>query len=390
MKRKLKTFVMAFAITLSMFALAITVYAAVVTYRNTETKFLATLPSKTIDGAYYSAVGGIAVGKKQNSMFIVKADSKSDESDVLFYDFPSIQSPDVFHTYIIPMAGHANGMTISSKNVYICGWKSKKANLEDDESNNKILVIPRPLISVLRKTSGSYIRVDDYCKNNPSAPKYYTLQPKTKEVLADGSVRYTNYEDNIKTITMYTDDNSFIIGYSPINDDGTDNYIAYTIARLETYNDKTYFVVSKDPDDIFLVKNNVAHKGAMGQDICYAAGHGFFIPRWYGRDTTNPYYNPNKTVILWADIDGEYTYKTVDEVQYRYYVPDKIVIDKSKEKDSSNELLYKKFEPESIAFTKYGSLIFSCNTVVNGEATGGYKDAVFKLSHDGGQKFELE
>ena len=383
---------MAFAVTLSMFALAITVYAAVVTYRNTETKFLATLPSKTIDGAYYSAVGGIAVGKKQNSMFIVKADSKSDESDALFYDFPSIQSPDVFHTYIIPMAGHANGMTISSKNVYICSWKSEKENLEVGESNNKILVIPRPLISVLRKTSGSYIRVDDYCKNNPSAPKYYTLQPKTKEVLADGSVRYTDYKDNIKTITMYTDDNSFIIGYTTMNKrDGTNEHIAYTIARLETYNDKTYFVVSKDPDDIFLVKNNVAHKGAMGQDICYAAGHGFFIPRWYGGgSSTDEYYNKNKTVILWADIDGEYTYKTVRGVQYRYYIPDKIVIDKSKEKDSSNNLIYKKFEPESIAFTKYGSLIFSCNTVVNGEATGGYKDAVFKLSHDGGQKFELE
>ena len=387
MKRKLKTFVMAFAVTLSMFALAITVYAAVVTYRNTETKFLATLPSKTFDGVSYSAVGGIAVGKKQNSMFIVKADSSTNERYALFYDFPSIQSPDVRHTYLIPMAGHANGMTISSKNVYICGWSAKSGV---KKPNNRILVIPRPLISVLRKSSEDNIRIDTYCDNNPSAPKYYTLQPKTKEVLADGSVRYTNYEDNIKTITMYTDDNSFIIGYSPINDDGTDNYIAYTIARLETYNDETYFVVSKDPDDIFLVKNNVAHKGAVGQDICYAAGHGFFIPRWYGRDENNPYYNPNKTVILWADIDGEYTYKTVGEVQYRYYVPDKIVIDKSKEKDSNNKLIYEKFEPESIAFTKYGSLIFSCNTEKNKNITEGYKDAVFKLSHDGGQKFELE
>ena len=63
---------------------------------------------------------------------------------------------------------------------------------------------------------------------------------------------------------------------------------------------------------------------------------------------------------------------------------------KSKEKDSSNNLIYKKFEPESIAFTKYGSLIFSCNTERNTGITEGYKDAVFKLSHDGGQKFELE
>lgn len=392
MKKRIMSLVLSFTIICTLFVTAITVYA-VTTYRDTETTHIVSLPSKTIDGTTYSGVGGIAVGKNQNSMFVVKAKKSGSPANgdyALFYDFPSIQSPETRHTYLLPFAGHANGMAISSTNVYVCGWASSTDQGSSENTyNNWIVVVPRALISALRRGSGDNIYMDSFCENNPNVPGYYVMYPKLKTVLADGSVEYTDYEREIKSITMYNSDDSFIISYAPLNGNDPNGDIAYTVARLETYNGEKVFVVSDDPNDIFFVKNNIVNKEAVGQDICYASGHGLFIPKWYGKNVSNQYYNPNKTVILWADIDGDYSYKTVNGVSYRYYEPDKIVIDKTNEKDSNNEPLYSSFEPESIAFSKYGNLLFNCNTIKNSAAEGGYNDSVFKLTHNG-QKFVLD
>ena len=393
MKRRILSVILALTIICSLFVTAITAYA-VATYSNTETEHIASLPSKTIDGISYRGVGGIAIGKNKNSMFVVKAQelgSTSTEDYALFYDFPDINNTENRHHYLLPMAGHANGMTIGPKDVYVCGWSLGGSNVDDGNTyNNWIVVIPRELISALRRCSDSNIYMDSYCESHPEVPKYYVMHPKTKTVLDDGSIEYNDYQEEIKSITLYNNSSSFIISYAPLNTDGAAGDIAYTVARIENYNGEKVFVVSEDPDDIFIVKNNAANKKAVGQDICYSSGNGLFIPKWYGKNSSNnKYYNPTKTVILWANIDGECSYKTIDGVAYRYYEPDRIVIDKSKEKDGNGEIRYTSFEPESIAFTKSGELLFSCNTRRNPDATGAYADSVFKLTHSGGQNFVL-
>lgn len=405
MKRKLLCVITA---VVAICAFIVTAYATVVTYTNTETEHVATLPSREIDNVTYSGVGGLAIGRKHNSMFVMKAETQEGnptEQNALLYDFPDIDNPSNVHYYRLNHAGHANAMTIDDTNIYVCGWTKidhyDGSNQSNNKYNNWVLMIPRKMFTSLRKgANGVYMH--KYNKNTPDIPGYSILYPKVKTILADGSVKYSDYMKTINSISKYNDSETFIIGYNmaqkserakQIRADLGDD-MAFTTARLEEYNGRTYFVVSEEQEDIFVVKNNVANKDAVDQDIGYAPGHGLFIPKWYGGSVANPYYKPTKTVIMWANIDSEASSKIIDGTSYRYYIPNRIVIDKSKDKDSNGNLLYTKFEPESIAFTKDengydGSLLFSCNTLRNSSADGAYKDSVFKLTHDGGQGFSL-
>lgn len=408
MKRKIFSAVAVVAVLMTFIT---TVYAAVITYSNTETEHIARLPGRTLDGVRYTGVGGIAIGRKKNSMFVMKAEEKADsgsnnltEQSALLYDFPDISNPTERHYYRLRHAGHANAMAIDATNIYVCGWTTNiiSGNQQSNEYNNWILMIPREMFATLRKGSdGAFIH--KYNSDNPDEPGYSVLYPKVKTVSDDGTVKYSDYERIINTISLYKGNYQFIIGIGRLSKvKGDDNFMsglgddmAFTTAKLEQVNGKTYFVVSESPKDIFVVKNNVANKDAVNQDICYAQGHGLFIPKWYGgvRNAENKYFNTTKTVIMWANIDGSHGSKVINGVSYRYYEPNKIVIDKSKEKGSDGKLLFDKFEPESIAFTKDengydGELLFSCN-VKKGDSEQTYGDSVYKLTHDGGKNFSL-
>ncbi|MGN1418398.1 MAG: hypothetical protein ACI4W6_03635 [Acutalibacteraceae bacterium] len=379
---------------------ATSVYAVVITYSDVETTHLVALPTRTIDEIDYTGVGGIATGKTKDSMFVLKAERQSasdgsytsHEQKALFYDFPDIENLSNRHYYTLPYAGHANGMAIDDQNIYVCGWTTIDGhvdNQENNEHNNWIIMIPRKIFTELRKGPDGVDMPKDN-RNTEEVEGYSILYPKVKSVAADGTVTYSDYENVINRITLHGSNGSFIIGYEK-NNLKSEDYNLFTTAELETYNGKTLFVVSESPDDIFAVENNIAYKNATNQDICYAPGHGLFIPKWYGTNLNDEYYKPTKTVILWADIDGAYTTRTIGNMTVKYYIPNRINVDKSGSKYNGSIYKFESFEIESIAFTQDGDMLFSCN-IRNTEEyknIANYADSVFKLTHDNGQQFVL-
>ena len=370
-------------------------YAAVVVYSNIETEHIASLADQTFNEVEYTAVGGIATGKYRTSMFVLKSEKKTTsytEQKAVFFDYPNIESNTTDpHIYLLPYAGHANAMTIDDNNIYICGWtkiENNVGNQKNNTYNNWIIKIPRNLFSSFRKLdNGDTLPKDN--KNTTAVEGYSILYPQVKVIDANGAVTYEKYKNVINAITLHNDNGEFIINY-PLKGRGYDK--AFTTAKLETDSaGSTYFVVSEDPEDIFVVENNVQYQNATDQDICYSPGHGLFVPKWYGKKykedgtTVSEYYNETKNVIMWADIDGDFEYKNIKGVNYRYYTPDKINVNKTSEKNNSGQQIYNKFEVESIAFTVDGDMLFSSNI----DSINGTVDSVFKLTHDNGQKFLL-
>ncbi|MGN1442969.1 MAG: hypothetical protein ACI4XE_03880, partial [Acutalibacteraceae bacterium] len=315
------------AVVLAVCALGTSVYAAVVVYSDVETTWLDFLDPQTVNNIPYDAVGGIATGKTRNSMFVLLSERNNGghpatEQRALFYDYPNINNLSNRHYYTLPYAGHANGMTIDDNNIYVCGWTmygEGTGNQANNTHNNWIIMIPRTMFTALRQgNNGATMPKDD--RTTEAVEGYSILYPKVKHIASDGTVTYTDYTGVITCITLHGSNGHFIINYSGV---ASGNDFCFTTAKIETVNGKKYFVVSDNINDIFFVQNNAAYQNSMSQDICYAPGHGFFIPRWYST------YNSTKNIIFWADIDGASSTKTVNNVNYRYYIPDKINVDKT-------------------------------------------------------------
>ena len=381
--KRLTAFLLAVVCTATFYTMA---YAAAIVYNNIELEFITKTPSKTLNGRRYSGVGGIAAGTNRTSMFVTKAETNEDnlatEQLALFYDFPNINDTSTYYYYYIPQAGHANGMAIDNYNIYICGWRNvtKTGNQTGNDANNWIIKLPRSYFSYFRSECNGDVLDPD----SPTKQGYSVLEP-----IIDGTVD-TPFTYEIRNITKYNSNKTFIVQYFWNKNIG--NNLAYTTARLVTEDGEEKFYVSTDPEDIFIVENNVLFYDGTLQDICYSPGNGLFIPIWYydKYNKTNPLTNKNKNVIMWVDLSTTNNPKlstiTIDGVTYRYYTqPDKINVNQSGKG-------YDTFEVESIAITDNDEMLFSANVVQadgqQGELTS--SDSVFKLTHDNRQNFVLQ
>ena len=391
--KRLTAFLLAVVCTATFYTMA---YAAAIVYNNIELEFITKIQTKEDDDEReYSGVGGIAAGTNRTSMFVTKAEkstSHATERMAVFYDFPDINDLTTRKYYFIPQAGHANGMAIDDYNIYICGWTDNLALLGDmadefgiddidDVPKNWIIKLPRNKFSDFRKAGNGYTIKRD----NPDTTEvegYTLLRPKI-----DGTNTY--FDKSINNITKYDSNKTFIVQY---HIGGIGNNLAYTTARLVTENGEENFYVSTDPDDIFIVENNVLFYSGTKQDICYSPGNGLFIPIWYydDDDKYNPLTNKNKNVIMWVDLSTTNNPKlstiTVGENTYRYYTqPDKINVNQSGKG-------YDVFEIESIAITDDDEMLFGANIIQadnqQGELTS--SDSVFKMTYNNGQNFVLQ
>lgn len=374
-------------------------YAAAIVYNNIELEFITKIQTKEDDDEReYSGVGGIAAGTNRTSMFVTKAEkstSHATERMALFYDFPNINEPGTRYHYFIQQAGHANGMAIDDYNIYICGWTKENdllddalaelqpvypnINSSDKVPNNWIIKLPRNYFSFFRSRGNGY----EIKPDSPSEKGYTLLRP-----IIDGTTD-TLFEKDIRNITKYNSNKTFLVQYFM---DGIGNNLAYTTARLVTENGVEKFYVSTDPEDIFIVENNVLFYSGTKQDICYSPGNGLFIPIWYydDDDPDNPLTNKNKNVIMWVDLATTNNPKlstiTIEGETYRYYTqPDKINVNQSGKG-------YDVFEIESIAITDDDEMLFGANIIQTegqqGELTS--SDSVFKMTYNNGQNFVLQ
>ncbi len=384
-------------------------YAAAIVYNTIELEHIAEIENQEYtdendNRIVYTAVGGIAAGTNRTSMFVMKSENRDtdyvSERMALFYDFPDINDLTKRKYYFLPQAGHANGMAIDDYNIYICGWTKENELLEDaveelepvypdiDKStevpNNWIIKLPRNKFSDFRKAGNGYTILKDD-PNTTEVEGYTLLRP-----IIDGTTD-TLFKKDIRNITKYNSNKTFLVQYFM---DGIGNNLAYTTARLVTENGVEKFYVSIDPDDIFIVENNVLFYDGTLQDICYSPGNGLFIPIWYSPSSANSpnanLTNKNKSVIMWVDLSTTNNPKlstiTIEDETYRYYTqPDKINVNQSGKG-------YDKFEVESIAITDDDEMLFSANIKKakgqQGELTN--IDSVFKLTHDNGQNFVLQ
>ena len=327
------------------------------------------------------------------------------EAGAVLYYFPNISNWKTKVVFTIDGVGHANGMTVDTDYIYICA----KENISPEyDPNNKIIRINRDYIT----SEANNVKVDNETtfvttplSNLLDDEDYKVMQPMI--INPDESQRannpYVEYISEFSTITRAEATGKFIIS-KKIKDVTTDNcYNGFT--RAEIIGDK--FIVSSDPNDVFLVENNITYKNAAKQDIYYLQGYGLFIGRWMKKpnydedagisDQENSMRNPGRSVILWADIDGTdyYMYKG-----YRCYTPERIRV----YKDTYKELgvnKYDIFEIESMGITAKGNLIATFNVTYTTEYQKEYLketgknidiydvDGIYKITRADGGTFKL-
>lgn len=356
-----------------------TVASATNAITNTKTTRIAKVPTKIYDGERFSCVGGATTDNDKHSMFVLKSSDTENHATLYYYpDLTDATSRSTYYTYRVPGAGHANGMTIDSNSIYITCWSNIAG---ENTGDNKIIAISLDTIDTLPQTKLGYVLQEHH---------YNVINAKSKTISSNGSISYSNYGSEIRTITKYTGDGIFLIR-SNIN---AGNDFAYTVARLETYNGSTILSVSSDPADTFIVKNTLSATVYHGQDICYSPYTGLLIPVWYGHKVNGVPTDYCKNEIMWVNIvDGSYSTKTIDNVSYKYYTPTNIVVDHTNTIGYGVQK-YTKFEIESIAITKNKRMLLACNIEFttefeteyeernDGVAVGG--DGVYRLTYDTG------
>lgn len=314
-------------------------------------------------GVDCTGVQAMGVSRSKNCLYSIKIDK--DESGAVMYYFPDISEWDTKVVFTIEGVGHANGMTVDTDYIYICGNRKKDPK---PNPNNEIIRIRRDFI----EREADKVKKEDETKvakvtlSEELEEQYFKImKPQIVDSVSNGIPEYKDYEKSFSTITRAESTGKFIIG-TEIS--GVDKYYYNGFVRAEIIGDR--FVISSDPDDTFLVENNIVHKYASRQDIYYLQGYGLFIGRWYGGykegDENNQYINKTKNVILWADIDGE---TDTTHKGYRCYIPDKIKVDVTNLKEGSTTI-YEKFEIESMGITANRNLIATFNVI--------YTDAYYK------------
>lgn len=326
-------------------------------------------------------LSGMAYSDSYNRLYTAKVYDKDGESNGYFYYYPNISNMSNYKMFLIEFIGHANGMTVDNSYVYItASSQADDPDAPQDTYHNHIIRISRSYIHNL--ANGSTITSSNYTR---FVPKYR----KSNGTLAD-------YDKQIGNISRYNADETFIINI-PWGAVGED--FAFTTAQIEIENGSPVFVVNRSDSDIFVVKNYLKNRHVSKPDIEYSPDCGLFIPRWYGHTWLengvvkyDDYYNPLKTVILWANImTGNYALEDIGtRHNIRVYTPDKINCDVS---PFSNQTppKYTSFEVEAVAIYHYteddtekADLLFSANVQGNNQ-----KDGIFRLKRADGGHFKI-
>ncbi|MBQ7597500.1 MAG: hypothetical protein IJU56_02860 [Clostridia bacterium] len=337
---------------------------------------LISIPNVTSDTTYTN-LSAMAFGDNANCLYTVKVVDSGENSNGYFYYYPDISNPSVYNRFYIQFVGHANGMTVTSSYVYILA----SSNIDNanspigtiaDATKNKIIRISRSYLHNL--ANGSTIGYSNY---TVMTAKHY-----------DNNGNLVDYNQALGNITRYNNNNSFIINYKL---SGVTGGFAFTIARIQTIGGNEVFLVSESNSDIFIVQNLLPTTSVTHPDIAYSPTCGLFIPKWYGKDSNDSYYNPCKNVVLWAKmVDGVYTNVTVGGVSYKQYTPDKIVVDVSNVMVSGVNK-YTKFEIEGTAIDHdadgngRADLLFSVN--VTSTLSAHKADGVFRVTRTNNGSF---
>ena len=366
MKKNLRILVAIMLIMVTTFGMNLEASAASTTY-NSYIEWRANLPNITsYTGERCTGVQAMGVSNNGDScLYAIKVD-ETDSSAVLYY-FPSTTNWNVKYTYTVAGLGHANGMTVSGDYIYI--------PTKDAQDKKKVARI-------------STNDIENATSNTKFSVANGNIEFFDVKRVSNGS--YVDYSYAFSTITQYKEEGTFLIGRRIVTGTYEDHYNGFTTAEIID----DMFVVSTDPNDMFLVENNIEKKDSTKQDICYKEGYGLFIGRWNGGGSnTVDGYSPTKNVILWADIDsnnpGQYTF---NGTAYRCYTPDKIRVNMN-DYTENGVTVYDKFEIESIGITKSGNMVATFNVSYtetyynnfNNEKTNGISsrldgDAVYKIS----------
>lgn len=355
------------------------------------------LASSTSSGEC-TGVQAMGVSRRENCLYSLKI---RNNSEAVLYYFPNISNWSNKAAFSIYNIGHVNGMTVDTNYIYIC-------SNPNGEYDNEIVRIDRDYIAERADEIATIDEITVATENLSSITDediYKVMQPMI--INPNESQRannpYVEYEGEFSTITRAESTGKFIIG-KKIEDVTTDNcYNGFTKAEIIGDN----FVVSSDPDDVFLVENNITYKNAAKQDIYYLQGYGLFIGRWMRKpnydedagisDAENDMRNAGRSVILWADIDGDNYYMYEG---YRCYTPDRIRV----YKDTYKELgvnKYDIFEIESMGITAKGNLIATFNVTYTTEYQKKYfaetgkridindVDGIYKITRADGGTFKL-
>lgn len=354
--KKTTTKILAFFIALlcALSVYGITAFAATIDAKAPER--YAKIPSTTYSGESITNCGGISIGKVANKMFVVKA-GENENNAMLFY-FPNMDNPSNKYIYIIEDCGHANAMAIDSDYIYITAWID--SNSSNDHGNELIRIPKNYIYNHATARFGDAASTIPVIQEKPygNTNGYNRLSVVIKK--HDGT--YPDYTGDIRAIAFYST-NTFIVNYSKLNTETTNR--VFTKARIQTVDGVKKLVLGRSTDDVFIIKKNWTSADPVYQDIGYNAPNGFFLPVWYGRNTTaNTNRNPKKTVIAWADIDhptsANSDTETINGNVYTRIIPDKIVVNVSGlQYEGVN--IYNKFEPESIAFDDDKKMYASVN-----------------------------
>ncbi len=348
-------------------------------------------PSNSSSPKKCEGVQAMAVSRSsKNCLYSLKI--KNNSEAVLYY-FPNISNWNKKAAFSIYDVGHANGMTVDTHHIYICA--SPNGN-----EKNRIIRIRRDYIEDRANQIATEEKIDvatEVLSNSLGDYYYKIMEPEIVDSVSNGVTTYEPYDIRFSTITRAESTGKFIIGTEIA---GVDKYQYNGFVRAEIIGDR--FVISSDPDDTFLVENNIVHKYASRQDIYYLQGYGLFIGRWYGGykegDENNQYINKTKNVILWADIDGE---TDTTHKGYRCYIPDKIKVDVTNLKEGSTTI-YEKFEIESMGITANRNLIATFNVIytktyydkfISGKneniTSKADADGIYKITRSDGKTFKL-
>lgn len=366
MKKLKKSFIKPIITIIAIFSVAINfnVFASAETvYTNTKDTRIATIPTKNDRGN----IGGISIGKKKNSMFVVK--SGNDNNANLYY-YPNINNASNYAIFSLLGAGHANSMAIDNNNVYVSAWNNNSSDYAY-------------VIRISRST------IANMPFNQNASTISYTKLPTIYKTYNNSTGSYSySVANNISAITKYENTDKFIVHSTLPDDTGTNDYFIFSFASIENYNGKESFVIERSENSTFLVKNTLKNN-STSQDIYYSATNGgLFIPRWDGAKAC-------KNVIAWAHLNSSYSMININGFNLKCYVPDKISVDRTNQKGYGVNM-YAKFEIESLAFTENNDMLFTCNIENTNSYLSAYKkdknkkppaDGVFKLTKSDGGKF---
>lgn len=241
---------------------------------------LYTLPSKEdyyFDNNKYSNVGGLSVASAANKLYVVKINDDKNQAVIRYYeDLYTTKTPVKIYFYD-NLLGHANGMAIDARYLYIIKQENQKQ------------VLVRLKRSILNTLNNRIVRKS---KLNSDFEGLYS---KYEAEYMNENNSLVPYESKINAITKYSTNSkntetSFIINYeSPLeNQKVQDNgrYRYYTIGTLKN----GVFKVSKSDSDVFAVK--IEQDGSLYYpDIFYSKKRGLFIPTWNTKTETVSYIN---------------------------------------------------------------------------------------------------